>query len=230
MQVQFTRGARHSLELAEEEARKLNHHWVGTEHLLLALVHMVEEGTSSGGVEALRRSMTSSGIDGSTIRRRIVEIVPPESEIEPDSEVKLTSMMSSVLVRARKLATEDSRSLAGTEHLLLGMFWEAGGVSDYVLHHMGITSEKLVGYLSSQEVLNSPIGPRVVPPPRVERHYGRRVTVPPEDLKVLLRKLRDLLPSHAPLAFNTSTDGKSAWIASAEDVNLEDYLRQAQAE
>ena len=230
MQGRFTREAEHSLELAEEEARNLDHNWVGTEHLLLALVRMVEEGALSGGVEALRRSLESSGIDGSTVRRRVVAAVPPESEVEPDSEVELTPKMTRILVRAQELATENSQDLASTEHFLLGMFWEAGGLGDRVLEHMGITSEKLVEYLSRQDVLDSPISPRVFPPPRVEHNYNKAVTVSPEDLEVLLRKLPNILPSDAPLAFNISPDGESAWIASAENVQLENSIRQALTE
>ena len=230
MQGRFTREAKHSLKLAEEEARSLNHHWVGTEHLLLALVRMVEEGASSGGAEALRRSLASSDVDVSTVRRRVVEAVPSESEVESDSALKLTPKMTRILVRAQELATEDSRDLADTEHFLLGMFWEAGGLGDRVLEHMGITSGKLVEYLSSQDVSDSPISPQVVPPPRVEHDYNKTVTVSLEDLGILFRKLPSILPSDAPLAWNISPDGESAWISSVENVALEDSVRQALAE
>ena len=130
----FTERARTVLELAESESRRLNHDYVGTEHLLLALVR---EGEGVGA-----RALTAMGAHLVKIRVAI-EFIVGRGKPEPPAEAPgLTPRSKKVL----QLAIDESRRMGhdyvGTEHLLLGMVREGEGIAGGVLESLDVTLDK----------------------------------------------------------------------------------------
>ncbi len=114
---------------AQEEARRLDHDYVGTEHVLLALTH-----ESIGGLAA--RVLESLGIGLQTVRQRVEEVAG-RGEQAPPGHIPFTPQAKEVL----KLALQEARALGhhyiGTEHILLGLIREGGGVAAQVLTGLG---------------------------------------------------------------------------------------------
>jgi DNA-binding transcriptional regulator YhcF (GntR family) len=130
----FTERVRNVLALAREEAVRLRHGYVGTEHMLLAIV---DEGSSSSRAAAVLRAR---GVDLSAMRRRLGKTVKPgRSTIPSGSELPYTSRAKKVL----ELATTEARELGhdglGTEHLLLGLIREERGIAAQLLAQAGVT-------------------------------------------------------------------------------------------
>jgi ATP-dependent Clp protease ATP-binding subunit ClpC len=120
----FTDRARRVVVWAQEEAGMLGHDYVGTEHLLLGLVH---EGS---GVAA--KALESLGISLEAVRQRVEEVIG-RGEHAPSGHIPFTPQAKQIL----KLALEESRTLGhhyiGTEHILLGLISEGDGVAARVL-------------------------------------------------------------------------------------------------
>src|SRR5262245_820426 len=140
MYERFTDRARKVMQLANQEAQRFNHEYIGTEHILLGLA---KEGS---GVAA--NVLQNLDIDLRRIRQEVEKIVQPG----PD-EVELNKMPPTP--RAKKeieYAIEEARALAhnyvGTEHLLLGLLREEEGVGAQVLKNLGVRLEQI-----RQEVL-----------------------------------------------------------------------------
>jgi len=125
----FTKHARHVLQIAHQEAGRLNHNYVGTEHLLLGLAK--EE---SGLASRVLREMGASPAD----LTRAVERMAPRNERSPYGRPTLTPRTKRVI----ELAVEEARQMAhpniGTEHLLLGLLQESEGIAADVLRRMGL--------------------------------------------------------------------------------------------
>lgn len=232
MDKQFSSEAERVLELAEKEARSLNHHWVGTEHLLLGIMRRIEEGESGAGLRALSRSLPPS-IGSPAIRDKVLERVSPKLEID-DSYIRnvmsLSPRMERVLKRAEKLCTQDGRGLPDTGDLILGMFWESGGIGDQILGEFGVTPRRMIDKMIEEGALKNDIDPEAVPKVQVEHRYGAEITVAEEDLGILLDELPKLLPPDTPLVFNISPEDGLAWIAVGEGFDLEDYVRRVLAQ
>jgi ATP-dependent Clp protease ATP-binding subunit ClpC len=124
----FTDRARRIVVQAQEEARMLGHDYVGTEHVLLGLVH------DGGGVAA--KALESLGIGPESVRQRVAEAVGP-GELAPSGRIPFTPRAKEVL----KLALDESKALGhryiGTEHILLGLIREGDGVAARVLAGLG---------------------------------------------------------------------------------------------
>ena len=124
----FTDRARRVVVQAQEEARTLNHNYIGTEHILLGLLHE-GEGT---GVKALE----SLGISLDTVRQQVQEIIGQGQQV-PSEHIPFTPQAKKVL----EMALPESKALGhhyiGTEHILLGLLRE-GGVAAQVLVKQGI--------------------------------------------------------------------------------------------
>ena len=101
MDERLSDDAHRALQLAREEARDLNHHWLGTEHLLLGLVRMITESSTAPGVEALCGLLRRTSEDA--IRVKVTEAVGPIPEALTDGG-SLTPRMNRILEQARKLA------------------------------------------------------------------------------------------------------------------------------
>jgi ATP-dependent Clp protease ATP-binding subunit ClpC len=124
----FTDRARRVVVQAQEEARILGHHYVGTEHVLLGLI---DEGS---GVAA--KVLESLGISQETVRQRVEE-ASGRGEQAPSGHIPFTPQSKKLL----ELALSESRALGhdyiGTEHILLGLIREGSGVAAQVLTGLG---------------------------------------------------------------------------------------------
>lgn len=125
----FTDRARRVLTQAQEEARLLNHSFIGTEHILLGVL---SEGDGLGA-EALR----SLGVSSEAVRARVVEIVGASVSI-PTGAPPFTPRAKRVLELALREALQLNHSYIGTEHILLGLVREGEGVAATVLVGLGV--------------------------------------------------------------------------------------------
>ena len=123
----FTDRARRVVVLAQEEARLLNHNYVGTEHLLLGLIH---EGQ---GVAA--QALESLGISLQAVRAEVEEIIGQGQR--PRRAHPFTPRAKKVLELSLREAKQLGHNYIGTEHILLGLIREGEGVAAQVLVKLG---------------------------------------------------------------------------------------------
>jgi ATP-dependent Clp protease ATP-binding subunit ClpC len=124
----FTDRARRVIVLAQEEARMLCHGYIGTEHILLGLIHEGE------GVAA--RALVSLGISLDAVRQQVEEIIG-QGEQAPSGHIPFTPRAKKVLELSRREAEQLGHNYIGTEHILLGLIREADGVAAQVLVKLG---------------------------------------------------------------------------------------------
>jgi hypothetical protein len=124
----FTDRARRVVVLAQEEARMLNHNYIGTEHLLLGLIHEGE------GVAA--RALESLGISLDAVRLQVEGIIGQGQEA-PSGHIPFTPRAKKVLELSLREALQLGHNYIGTEHLLLGLIREGDGVAAQVLVQLG---------------------------------------------------------------------------------------------
>jgi ATP-dependent Clp protease ATP-binding subunit ClpA len=124
----FTDRARRSLFLSQEEARRLNHNYVGTEHLLLGLV--------SEGQGVAAKALESLGISLEAVRAQVEEIIG-QGQWAPTGHIPFTPRAKKVLELSLREATQLGHNYIGTEHLLLGLIREGEGVAAQVLVKLG---------------------------------------------------------------------------------------------
>ena len=129
----FTDRARKVMNLAKGEAQRLNHEYIGTEHILLGLV---QEG--SGVAANVLRNM---GIDLKRIRAEIEKLVKGSSTMVPMGNLPFTPRAKKVLELALEEASQLGHNYIGTEHLLLGLIKESEGIAARVLTNLGIKLE-----------------------------------------------------------------------------------------
>lgn len=145
----FTEGVRKVLAMAREEAARLHHEYVGTEHMLLALLRH-GEGAAMKVLEELR-------VDTDAMPGRIVALLKPgTSDAGPD--LPYTNRAKTVLELSMKEARELEHSYVGTEHLLLGLIREEKGVAAQVLGAAGVTLDATRE--KTLELVGSPKGER----------------------------------------------------------------------
>jgi len=124
----FTDKARRVVVLAQEEARMLNHNYIGTEHILLGLVH------EGDGVAA--RALESLGVSLTAVRRNVEEIVG-QGQAAPAGHIPFTPRAKKVLELSLREALQLGHNYIGTEHILLGLIREGEGVAAQVLQKQG---------------------------------------------------------------------------------------------
>ena len=124
----FTDRARRVVVLAQEEARLLNHDYIGTEHLLLGLLHEGE------GIAA--QVLESAGVSVEAARAKVATIAGPGSS-SPSGHLPFTPRAKKVLEMALREALQLGANFIGTEHLLLGLLREGQGVAVEVLQNSG---------------------------------------------------------------------------------------------
>lgn len=130
----FSERARRVLTLAQEEAQRCNHNYIGTEHILLGLVRETE------GVVA--RVLINLGIDLNKVRAA-VEFIIGRGENPVEGEIGLTPRAKKVIELAVDEARRMNHSYIGTEHLLVGLLREGEGVASGVLESLGVTLESV---------------------------------------------------------------------------------------
>ena len=124
----FTDRARRVVVLAQEEARMLNHNYIGTEHILLGLIHE-GEGVAAKGLESL-------GISLEAVRAQVEEIIG-QGQQAPSGHIPFTPRAKKVLELSLREALQLGHNYIGTEHILLGLIREGEGVAAQVLVKLG---------------------------------------------------------------------------------------------
>jgi ATP-dependent Clp protease ATP-binding subunit ClpC len=149
----FTDRARRVLVLAQEEARLLNHNYIGTEHLLLGLIHE-GEGVAATALESLGMSLEA-------VRGQVEEIIG-QGQSAPTGHIPFTPRAKKVLELSLREAKQLGHNYIGTEHILLGLIREGEGVAAQVLVKLGAGLDR-----------GSPAGHPCAVRLRCRRHGGR---------------------------------------------------------
>ena len=131
----FTDRARQAVELAHDEAMRLNHSYIGTEHLLLGLIRE-GEGVAAQALEAL-------GISLDGVRQQVEQIIGEGQQAPPPGEIPYTPRAKKVLELALREAKQLGHNYIGTEHLLLGVAREDGGVASQILRDAGLDAKAI---------------------------------------------------------------------------------------
>ena len=124
----FTDRARRVVVLAQDEARSLNHNYIGTEHLLLGLI------TEGEGVAA--KALESLDINKDAVRAAVIDIIG-EGEMPVEGHIPFTPRAKRVFELSLREALQLGHNYIGTEHLLLGLLKEGEGVASQVLIKLG---------------------------------------------------------------------------------------------
>ncbi|MFQ5523998.1 MAG: ATP-dependent Clp protease ATP-binding subunit [Acidimicrobiia bacterium] len=130
----FTDRARRVVVLAQEEARYLNHNYIGTEHILLGLLNEGE------GIAA--QALESMGIDLNSVRDEVVKIIG-QGQQSPSGHIPFTPRAKKVLELSLREALQLGHNYIGTEHILLGLIREGEGVAAQVLQQLGAELQKV---------------------------------------------------------------------------------------
>ncbi|WP_353114153.1 ATP-dependent Clp protease ATP-binding subunit [Microbacterium sp.] len=130
----FTDRARRVVVLAQEEAKMLNHNYIGTEHILLGLIHEGE------GVAA--KALESLGISLESVREQVQDIIG-QGQQQPTGHIPFTPRAKKVLELSLREALQLGHNYIGTEHILLGLIREGEGVAAQVLVKLGADLNKV---------------------------------------------------------------------------------------
>lgn len=133
MQGHFTEKAQKVLGLAQEEAKRMGHQVVGTEHLLLGLIR------EGDGIAA--KALVAAGLDLEKIRLQIVQLVGTGEPFP--GEVAFTPRVKRVLELAHEAAQRQGVNYIGTEHLLFALIMEGEGIAARVLANLGVNPDKI---------------------------------------------------------------------------------------
>ena len=173
----FTDRARRVVVLAQEEARMLNHNYIGTEHILLGLIHEGE------GVAA--KALESLGISLDAVRGQVEEIIG-QGQQAPSGHIPFTPRAKKVLELSLREALQLGHNYIGTEHILLGLIREGEGVAAQVLVKLGADLNRvrqqviqlLSGYQGGKEAATAGAGPQGDAPSTslVLDQFGRNLT------------------------------------------------------
>ncbi len=172
----FTDRARRVVVLAQEEARLLNHNYIGTEHILLGLIHEGE------GVAA--KALESLGISLEAVRAQVEEIIG-QGQSAPTGHIPFTPRAKKVLELSLREALQLGHNYIGTEHILLGLIREGEGVAAQVLVKLGADLSRvrqqviqlLSGYAGKEGAPAGPAGEGAQPQGSlVLDQFGRNLT------------------------------------------------------
>jgi ATP-dependent Clp protease ATP-binding subunit ClpC len=148
----FTDRARRVVVLAQEEARMLNHNYIGTEHILLGLIHE-GEGVACRALESMGISLRAARVE--------VEDIIGQGQSKPTGHVPFTPRAKKVLEMALREALALKHDYIGTEHLLLGLIREGEGVGAQVLQKLGadlnLARQRVIELLRAAGVESAPV-------------------------------------------------------------------------
>jgi ATP-dependent Clp protease ATP-binding subunit ClpC len=210
----FSDRARRVVVLSQEEARLLNHNYIGTEHILLGLVHEDE------GVAA--RALRSLGISLEAVRRQVEEIIG-QGGSSPSGHIPFTPRAKKVLELSLREALQLGHNYIGTEHILLGLVREGEGVACQALVKLGANLPTV-----RARVL------QLVADGTVEGAAGRTPSLSP-DLEAVLDEARraaqasgeaQVMPIHLFLAAVEHPDGAAGRMLQVVGVDPEELRRQ----
>jgi ATP-dependent Clp protease ATP-binding subunit ClpA len=208
----FTDRARRVVVLAQEEARMLNHNYIGTEHILLGLAHE-GEGVAAKALEAL-------GIHLEAVRQQVEQIIG-KGQQAPSGHIPFTPRAKKVLELSLRESLQLGHDYIGTEHILLGLIREGDGVAAQVLVRLGadlnrVRAEviKLVhGGRGEEERV---VGPR--PSPAMRDVFFREVQSALRSIEQRLTAIeRHLGMTHGPAAADPAAPASAAPETAAPD-------------
>ena len=130
----FSDRARRVVVLAQEEARMLDHNYIGTEHILLGLIREGEGGAA--------KALESLGISLDAVRQQVEEIIGRGQQV-PSGHIPFTPRAKKVLELSLRESLQLGHSYIGTEHILLGLIREGDGVAAQVLVRLGADLNRL---------------------------------------------------------------------------------------
>jgi len=156
----FTDRSRRVVVLAQDEARMLNHDYIGSEHILLALIR------EGGGVAA--QALESLGITEEAARRQVDEIVGPGQPGPQQGHIPFTPRGKKILQLSLREAIALGHGYIGTEHILLGLVREDDGVAVRVLNGLGVDPNRV-----RQQVIQLVSARRIQAEPDTGRTAGR---------------------------------------------------------
>lgn len=130
----YTEGAKRALAIAQEKAVEYKHNYVGTEHLLLGLVE--EEKSVSA------RALLALGVEGKALEQEVIRAVGKGTH--SGGQLQMTPRTKHVLDLAQQAANGRGHNYVGTEHILLGLLYDGGGVAMQLLASKGIRPEDVV--------------------------------------------------------------------------------------
>jgi ATP-dependent Clp protease ATP-binding subunit ClpC len=179
----FTDRARRVVVLAQEEARLLNHNYIGTEHILLGLIHEGE------GVAA--KALESLGISLEGVRQQVEEIIG-QGQQAPSGHIPFTPRAKKVLELSLREALQLGHNYIGTEHILLGLIREGEGVAAQVLVKLGADLNRvrqqviqlLSGYQGGKEPAGAGAGEGSPSTSLVLDQFGRNLTQAARETKL----------------------------------------------
>ncbi len=177
MQDKFTERVRKVMYLAREEAGRLQHDYIGTEHLLLGLIREGE------GIAA--NVLTNLGLDLEVIRQTVESMVAAPGSTLTLGEIPFTPKAKRVLELAIEEARQLGHNYVGTEHLLLGLIREGEGVAARVLQELGVDRKKV-----RDETLRLLGGPTPGKAPEEEKSETPALNQFGRDLTQLARELK----------------------------------------
>lgn len=167
----FTERARQVLGLAQQEAAQLGNNYVGTEHLLLGLIH------DGDGIAA--RVLISLGLTESNIRARMEAFIVRGGEI--GDELSYTPRAKRAIELALQESVQMGQSYVGTEHLLLGLLLEAEGIAAQVLNSLGVDVDtartqigELLGHYGINMQMQSNLAPKTGKPQTPQPGQGAK--------------------------------------------------------
>jgi predicted dehydrogenase len=168
----FTPRAQQVLALARKEADRLNHHFVGTEHLLLGLIKL-GQGVSVNVLQKL-------GLDLEKVRMEVEKQVGPGPEAKMIGNIPYTPRVKKVLALASKEAKNLNHTYVGTEHILLGLLMEGDGVAVRVLKNLGVDAEQTRLEILRELEPNFEARPRGPVAAALHHHEVQTISLPPE--------------------------------------------------
>lgn len=131
----FTKRAQRVIVLSQEEAKKLNHDYVGTEHILLGLLSL-DEGVAAEAFKVL-------GVDRMELRMQVIQLIGEGDNVLLSGDRPMTPRAKRVLSFSVQEAQELGHNFVGTEHILLGLVKEDEGIASQVLQNVGLTQDKI---------------------------------------------------------------------------------------
>lgn len=154
----FTNRAKQVIKLAKREAQRLNHNYLGTEHVLLGLLKLGQ----GVAVNVLR----NLNIDFDTVRNEVEKLVGYGPEIQVYGDPALTGKVKKVFEYANEEAANLNHNYVGTEHLLLGLLRQTDGVAAQVLENLNVNLKEVrKEVLKELETFNLQLPPLGAPPP-----------------------------------------------------------------
>lgn len=130
----FTPRAQQVLAHARREADRFNHHYIGTEHLLLGLLKL--------GKGVAVTILENLGVELTAVRKQVEEQIGRGTEPQAEGNIPYTPRVRKVLAMANREAQELNHTYVGTEHLLLGLIRDGDGVAGQILRHFGVDLEQ----------------------------------------------------------------------------------------